>query len=204
MRILPTLGHRWRSMPLAIFALALLIVLGGVGVIWQSERGALLYVMLEFALGGVTERWQFFLGLILLGVVSAIALAITSVAAGPVFDEGTRLDVAPTTAAGVRDDYSVPAGSVRLDLSQVADPEALDGRSIDVTANAGELRVIVPDDVTVHVDADVQVGGEADVAGSYEAGPDVHVNRTIDAGPSAPEIDLDLSLLVGSIEVRQS
>jgi phage shock protein PspC (stress-responsive transcriptional regulator) len=143
-------------------------------------------------------------GLILLGVVSAIALAITSVAAGPVFDEGTRLDVAPTTAAGVRDDYSVPAGSVRLDLSQVADPEALDGRSIDVTANAGELRVIVPDDVTVHVDADVQVGGEADVAGSYEAGPDVHVNRTIDAGPSAPEIDLDLSLLVGSIEVRQS
>jgi phage shock protein PspC (stress-responsive transcriptional regulator) len=143
-------------------------------------------------------------GLILLGVVSAIALAITSVAAGPVFDEGTRLDVAPTTAAGVRDAYSVPAGSVRVDLSQVTDPEALDGRSIDITANAGELRVIVPDDVTVHVDADVQVGGEADVAGRYEAGPDVHVNRTIDAGPSAPEIDLDLSLLVGSIEVRQS
>lgn len=41
MRILPTLGHRWRSMPLAIFALALLIVLGGVGVIWQSERAYL-------------------------------------------------------------------------------------------------------------------------------------------------------------------
>ena len=41
MKILPILGRRWRSMPLAIFALALLILIGGVGVIWQSERAYL-------------------------------------------------------------------------------------------------------------------------------------------------------------------
>ena len=41
MKILPTLGNRWRTPPLAIFGLALLIVLGGIGVIIQSERAYL-------------------------------------------------------------------------------------------------------------------------------------------------------------------
>ena len=37
MKILPTPGTRWRTPPLAIFGLALLIVLGGIGIIIQSE-----------------------------------------------------------------------------------------------------------------------------------------------------------------------
>ena len=37
MKILPTPGNRWRAPPLTIFGLALLIVLGGIGIIVQSE-----------------------------------------------------------------------------------------------------------------------------------------------------------------------
>jgi signal transduction histidine kinase/ActR/RegA family two-component response regulator len=37
MKILPTLGRRWRTTPLAIFIVAALIVLGGIAVIAQSE-----------------------------------------------------------------------------------------------------------------------------------------------------------------------
>src|SRR5215210_449717 len=37
MKILPVPGQSWRSTPIAIFAVALVIVLGGIGIIVQSE-----------------------------------------------------------------------------------------------------------------------------------------------------------------------
>lgn len=141
-------------------------------------------------------------GLILLGILAAIALVITSVA-DVRFAGERRLDLRPASAAAVRDSYFVPAGQIRLDLSDVADPAALDGRTIDVSANAGQIVVIVPDDMNVDVAADVDIAGEADVLGITENGPDVHLARTLTAGADAPELDLHTTLLVGSIEVRR-
>lgn len=141
-------------------------------------------------------------GLIFLGIVGAIALAGTSVA-DPNFDGDRRIDLAPASAAQVDSEYYVPAGSIHLDLSRVNDLQALDGREIELEANAGELLVTVPDGLAVDVQAEISVAGSARVDGYEENGPDVFVDQRIPAEAGAPEIELNLDLLVGSIEVRQ-
>lgn len=142
-------------------------------------------------------------GLILLGVVATIALA-ASTTVGPTFQGDREIDSRPTSAAQVRDRYAVPAGSIHLDLSDVDDISALDGRRILVKANVGELVVTVPDGVDVDVQAEVSIAGEADVFGEIDNGPEVLIERQLDGGTDAPRIDLDVQLLLGSIEVRQS
>jgi len=143
-------------------------------------------------------------GLILLGVLAAIALAVTSTI-GPRFEGGAqRVDVSPVEAAEVKDTYYVPAGEIHVDLSAVDDIAGLDGRRIDLEANAGEIVVTVPDGMDVEVTADVTVGGEAFVLGQGESGPDVHLVNEITAGPGAPDLEIDARLLVGSIRVQSS
>ena len=142
-------------------------------------------------------------GLVLLGIVAAIVLAGTS-ATNPDFSGDRRIDVAPTSAAGVRDSYSVPAGAVYVDLRDVSDVENLDGRTIELDANAGELVVLLPDDVSANVEADVSVAGNISIPGKRTdgLGPSLreHVPATDD---EAATIDLELDLVVGNIEVRQ-
>lgn len=143
-------------------------------------------------------------GLILLGTLAAVALAITSTIS-PRFEGGERtIDVAPVAAASVQDSYYVPAGRINLDLSNVDDIAALDGRQIDLDANAGEIIVTVPEGVKVDVTADVSIAGEAVVLGREANGPNVHTEQVTPAEPGAPELELDIHLLLGSIEVRQS
>ena len=143
-------------------------------------------------------------GLILLGVVAAVALAATSAATDGLGDGPRRIDVAPTNAGLVRDSYYLPAGDMRVDLSEVQDLESLDGRRIALEANAGEIEVIVPEGVDVEVVANVDVAGEASVVGYEENGPNVFVEREIDGGSGAPQLALDLRLLLGSIEVSRA
>ncbi len=141
-------------------------------------------------------------GLILLGLVASIALLATSVAE-PRFTGERQVAETPTKAVQVRNLYSVPAGTVLLDMSNIRDVERLDGRTIQVQANAGRLVVTLPEGVDANVNADVAVAGEAKVLGETRDGTDVSLHRTIDGGPDAPEINLNLDLVVGSIEVRQ-
>lgn len=139
-------------------------------------------------------------GLIAMGIIAAVVLAATSVA--QTFD-GPRVTEAPTQASALRSSYFTPAGSIHLDLTDIENLEALDGRTVDVEANVGELVVTVPDNLTVDIAAEVDGGGEINVAGQTEGGNNVVVEQRIDGGPGAPEIDLNLDLVFGSIEVRQ-
>ena len=141
-------------------------------------------------------------GLILLGVITSVVLVGTSVAE-PRFEGDRVLDETPTTAVQVEDSYFVPAGQIRLDLSNIRDVERLDGRTIEVEANAGEIVVTLPDNLDVDVDADVAVAGEVTILGEQRGGTGVTMNRQIDGGDASPEIHLNLDLVVGSIEVRQ-
>jgi phage shock protein PspC (stress-responsive transcriptional regulator) len=144
-------------------------------------------------------------GLIFLGVVAAIALAVTSTVE-PRFGGDRDLRERPATAALVADTYSVPAGRIELDLTEVEDLDSLDGRTISLDANAGQLVVVLPDGVDADVHADIAVAGEVQVGSRNQAGTGVTLDTVLDGGPDAavPQIDLDLELLVGSIEVRQS
>ena len=141
-------------------------------------------------------------GLILLGVVAALALAAASVAE-PRFGGDRRTVEDPVTATRVEDRYFVPAGSILLDMSNIHDIARLEGRTIEVEARAGDLTVVLPEGVDAVVDAVIAVAGEANIAGEVSGGTNVHVQREIDGGADAPEIELKMDLVVGSIEVRQ-
>jgi phage shock protein PspC (stress-responsive transcriptional regulator) len=199
----PDRGAKLFGPTLALIALAL----GSLGLYDVSNPvvpGA--YAALALAVVGVMLLVGAFAGrpggLILLGVVAAIALAITSTVDGN-WTSDRRIDVAPTSAAAVPDGYDLTAGQIRLDLTQVRDVGQLDGRTIALNAEAGEIVVIVPDDVDVDVAADIRFGGEADVNGYTQNGNGVVVDRHIDGGVDAPHVTLQLDLLVGRIEVRQ-
>jgi phage shock protein PspC (stress-responsive transcriptional regulator) len=141
-------------------------------------------------------------GLILLGIVAALVLAVTSLA-NPGFDNGRRISVEATSAGQVADSYFLPAGRVYVDLSKVRDVANLDGRTIDIGVRAGEIVVVVPDGVRTIVTAEVTGPGEIDTPGRNGNGFNVHVDDVLNTGVGSPVLNLRLHLYAGHIEVRQ-
>jgi hypothetical protein len=92
---------------------------------------------------------------------------------------------------------------MQIDLSNIRDVQKLDGRTIDVEGNAGEIIVTLPKGVDVDVEADVSMAGEATVLDQTREGTGASVHTTVDGGPDAPQMDLNVDLMVGRIEVRQ-
>lgn len=137
-------------------------------------------------------------GLILLGLVAATALAGATV--GENID--TRQDtVRPTTAAQVSDRYSRAAGELVVDLSDVRDPAALDGRDIRLESGVGRLVLILPD--TVDVEASASVGaGEATVFGASRDGLGIELDQRRDVPDEDASVTVDVQLGVGEIEIR--
>ncbi len=141
-------------------------------------------------------------GLILIGVIAALALAVTTT----IDDEwsGDRRVVAtPRLASELPDGFTLTAGQIQLDLSNIQDVENLDGRRITLKAEAGEILVTVPDDVDVDVDASIRYAGEANIAGAVQSGNQIDMFQQIDGGDDVPKIFLDLDLAVGVIQVEQ-
>ena len=77
-------------------------------------------------------------GLILVGLVSTAVLAATTVAGE--FETTTVRETPVSAVAGRRTATTSPAASSSLDLRNVSDLHALDGRSIQVSADAGRSR----------------------------------------------------------------
>jgi hypothetical protein len=138
-------------------------------------------------------------GLIALGLAAAVALMGTTIAGAVRFDSGRHLYATPAVPAAVHDHYFLPAGQIRLDLTEIP-PAALDGRSISVRTRAGEVAVVLPENVRAHVVADVSLG-EVTIDGRTTGGPGAHLVRDIGSGPST--VDLDLGTFVGRVVVRQ-
>jgi phage shock protein PspC (stress-responsive transcriptional regulator) len=141
--------------------------------------------------------------LILVGAVAALALAVTSAVHGADFDRGRRVTVDPASAAATRDSYSVPTGQINLDLRDVRDPASLDGRTIRVHANVGQIIVTLPPDVGATVRADVSGPGAVDLPGRHRGGIDTLVTQNITPAGETAHLNLNLDLSVGHIEVRQ-
>ena len=129
-------------------------------------------------------------------------LAAVSVAQ-PRFDGDRNLEVTPTSADQLEDAYDVPAGRVAVDLTDLEDLDSLDGRTLDLSANAGELLVIVPDGLTVDLDATIAYGGAIDWPGGTRDGWDFGLDRRI-GDADDPTISIDADLDFGHIELRQS
>ncbi|MGZ4495315.1 MAG: PspC domain-containing protein [Nocardioides sp.] len=144
-------------------------------------------------------------GLVLLGLVAALLLAVSSVSTSwhDVVNGDRHLDATPVSAAAVRSSYGIPAGQVTLDLRRVRDPKALDGRTIDVHAQAGELLVLLPANLGADVKADVAGPGDVSIDGRSSGGIGTHVDQILSDGGDVALVTLNLDLAVGHIEVRQ-
>lgn len=148
-------------------------------------------------------------GLPFLGVVLVFALSVTSMV-GNDLDQGERLSYHPTSAAAVKDSYHTSSGEIVVNLTEVADPQALDGREIDVSVNAGVIEVVVPHGIDVNVDAELSFAGEVNVFDAdtpigdrRHGGLNPSVETAIDGGVGVPTLDLDIDGRVGQITVRQ-
>jgi phage shock protein PspC (stress-responsive transcriptional regulator) len=142
-------------------------------------------------------------GLIFLGIVSALALAVTAVL-GSVGDLGRRdaerLNATPASATAVQARYFVPHGRVFVDLSEVSDPQSLDGRTIDVSTRVGEVVVVLPRGIVSHVDADVSGPGQIDLPEHSSGGIDNSISETVGSGPGT--LSITSHVVAGHIEVR--
>lgn len=134
-------------------------------------------------------------GLIALGVVAALVTA-GATAAGEV--DGGAIEHTPPTAIAVDDSYRVTAGEIVLDLTQVEDLEELDGRTIELDATFGRIDVIVPQGLTVDVDAVVDAAGKTMLFGDDVDGSDSYF---FNGGPDAPLLRLEAEVTFGEIKV---
>ncbi len=137
-------------------------------------------------------------GVVLLGLVATLGTAATT--AADEVDAG-HIDATPTSASAVDDRYDLTFGEIRLDLSDVTDVEALDGRTVELEVEVGgRIEVVVPDDVDVTVVSRVDLG-ERRILGD-RLGDDGTDTATADGGPDAPRLRIDARLAFGEIVVH--
>lgn len=199
-------GVVWFWPTLALIAIAL----GVLGVIdaGTTEVDPGVYPATALAITGLVLLIGSFVGrpggLFLIGLVSTFALAVSTVVGGFNFS-GQDLELAPRTAAEVAPSYEVDNGRIELDLTDVADPQALAGRSIDLALKAGEIHVIVPKSLNLRIDAEFDFAGGIRIPGYDGGGIQDAVQRTV-AGENAgttPALDLEIDATVGQITVEQ-
>ncbi|HET9500926.1 MAG TPA: PspC domain-containing protein [Marmoricola sp.] len=144
-------------------------------------------------------------GLILLGVLGALTLAATTVTGDSFGTDARQIELAPTTAAAVQPEYHASVGRIELDLTGVRDLTALQGRSLDLELRTGEIHVIVPRELNVAIEADVEYAGGISVPGDDGGGIGHSVDKYLAGQPAtdtAP-LELDLETKFGQITVEQ-
>jgi len=189
----------WFTLALIAFALGILgiVDLAGVPVTDSAYPALALGVTgVMLLVGSVMGRAG---GLILVGLVTSLVLVGTTVADRW---EGDRVEEHPTTASDVRDSYRIDGGELVVDLSDVGNVAALDGRTISVSGDAGRIEVVVPDEVDVEVEAAMEGPGGYDLFGSQGGGIEWTRTASHDADTvGAPTLTIDAELAVGEIEV---
>ena len=189
----------WFTMALAALGVGILGVVdvSGADVPWSAYPALVLAVTgLMLLVGAFFGRAG---GLILVGLLAAVAMAGGTV--GERFD-GDVMTTAPATASAVESTYDFEAGELILDLSEVADPENLDGRAISIDGDLGRIEVIVPDDVDVQVDAFVDGLGDTSVFGRHDDGFEPRIIDNHDVRDEIAAFTLDVDLSVGEIVVH--
>jgi phage shock protein PspC (stress-responsive transcriptional regulator) len=101
--------------------------------------------------------------------------------------------------------YELAVGNARLDLRDYpTTPGSVE--TLTVSMGAGELRIVVPDDLTVEVDGHVNAGTitengvDLGQVGSGRDGPGLSVNETVGTGPV--DVIVDANLGAGQIRIE--
>lgn len=139
-------------------------------------------------------------GLIALGLVAAVATA--GATAVDRIDGGATTE-RPLVAADLDRSYRFGAGELVVDLTDVADLEALDGRRLELDVSVGRIEVVVPDGLAVVADASVNGPGDISLFGEHRDGIDISDGTTYDpTGGDWPLLTIDAEVNLGEIEMR--
>ena len=101
----------------------------------------------------------------------------------------------------MQDRYELGAGELVLDLTDVTDPQNLDGRTIELRTGAGRVEVLLPEGLDVDVIANVGLG-DADVFGDTQDGGGIDMAGSYDGGVGVPDLDLDIEIGLGEVDVH--
>ena len=185
------LSHITFSFHSDVFWVAVLLV--GALLIWSQARG-------DGVPGEKSRRrwpWVVLAGLGALILAALIAAAVVATMFARLGHGVGDKRYAPLTASALRDDYQVGVGSLRLDLSRVDLPPGT--TAIHVEAGIGQVRIIVPRDVTVRAKTHV-AWGDAELLGHDESGHNVRA----DVGPEDAQLQLDTHVGIGQVEVDRA
>jgi phage shock protein PspC (stress-responsive transcriptional regulator) len=207
-RARPTRASRPRSYLGRLTIGAVLLALGVLAIGAASDAfevgvdTALAIALLITGLGLVVGAWfGRARGLILLGILLTLLLAAASIVDVPLRGGVGERDYMPATFAEVRDEYRLLAGEMLIDLSNVDFPRRT--TEVEVSAAVGEVTIIVPDDVDVRLDIDVDAG-EIDVFGEQDDGVDIQrvVRDDVDGRPATLELRVEIG--AGTLEVDRA
>jgi phage shock protein PspC (stress-responsive transcriptional regulator) len=192
------------------FALAVMAVgLGVLGVVDLAGASVApsAYPALVLALSGaflvLGAFWGRAGGLILVGLLAAGATAGATV--GDQWDPHKEV-VRPVTSAAVEDSYHLDAGNLVFDLTDVTDPDQLNGRTIHLSGGVGQIDIEVPADVSVDIDASISGPGGISLFGQDSGGVDTTASGTHigGVGPDTPHLTIEADLHVGAINAHSA
>ena len=140
-------------------------------------------------------------GLVVVGIVLATLAVTVSVIDvrldGPIGDRTFR----PFDAANVQRDYDVAIGSLTVDLTNT---ELTSDRELDVNVGIGKLRVVVPTDIDVVVDASASAG-DVVVFGAQDDGANAKVSGRSSGNPGASDtLHIDAHVGLGQVVVERA
>ena len=139
-------------------------------------------------------------GLILVGLLASLGL-LGATAAHEVDGGDVRRN--PVSAADVPARLDTGGGEIVLDLRDVQDLAALDGKSIQLESSFGRIEVILPPGLGATVDAEVHAGGHIELFGSERDGFGISDQVHHDGGSTAPEITIEADVTFGEIQIHQ-
>jgi phage shock protein PspC (stress-responsive transcriptional regulator) len=145
-------------------------------------------------------RWLIALGMVL---VAALTVATGADRANQMGNVGANITWQPATYSEIRDSYDSSFGTATLDLSNV-DFTGQD-RTVAVKVNAGDLEIVLPPNVDVDVQADVNAG-DAQVFNSRWGGFNADAQQITDNGVDGPgggHLRLDITVNAGTLGVHR-
>ncbi|MEE1844623.1 PspC domain-containing protein [Streptomyces sp. NPDC007076] len=209
-----------------VFLFALIAGGLGTGLSWESQpfgtslqfglAGALAVFGLGMLVSSFLGRTGF--GTVMLAMVTAALLAGASALPKNITTQWVREGWRPASVAAVQPHYQLGTGVARLDLTGITVPRGATVAT-EVNVGAGRAVVVVPEDVTVKVDARATIGditlpvsrpGGAPQAGKareVDVNPAQRERRTLPPPPGsrpAGTVELTLEVGIGQVEVTRA
>lgn len=139
-------------------------------------------------------------GLILVGLLAVPILVGATAIRVPLNGEWGRETVRPIGTAELRPEYQHGGGRLVFDLTGVG--PLTETTTVSIEQGIGELEVLVPDEMSVSIDASVAAGAIEIFDRTADDGLDV--SSTYPAEPGEPTLELELDLGIGRISVARS